>query len=60
VNRFIKKVYDLKDKIIDTDREETIRLLHKTIKKVTEDIESVSYHTAMSQMMIMLNHINDI
>jgi leucyl-tRNA synthetase len=29
--------------------------MHKTIKKVTDDIEQISYHTALSQMMILLN-----
>jgi leucyl-tRNA synthetase len=31
------------------------RLLHATIKKVTEDIESLSFNTAISQMMIFVN-----
>jgi len=30
-------------------------LVHKTIKKVTEDIESVGFNTAVSQMMILVN-----
>jgi len=30
-------------------------LLHATIKKVTEDIESFSFNTAISQMMIFVN-----
>ncbi len=30
-------------------------LLHKTIKKVTEDIESFKFNTAISQMMIFVN-----
>jgi leucyl-tRNA synthetase len=33
------------------------RLLHKTIKKVTEDIESFSFNTSVSSMMILLNEI---
>lgn len=36
--------------------EETLRLLHKTIKKVSEDIDSFSFNTAISQMMIFVNH----
>jgi len=32
-------------------------LLHKTIKKVTEDIESFCFNTAISQMMILANEI---
>ena len=31
------------------------RLLHKTIKKVTEDIENLAFNTAISQMMIFVN-----
>jgi leucyl-tRNA synthetase len=31
------------------------RVLHATIKKVTEDIESLSFNTAISQMMIFVN-----
>jgi leucyl-tRNA synthetase len=40
----------------DSD-EETLRLLHKTIKKVTEDIESFAFNTAISAMMIFSNHL---
>jgi leucyl-tRNA synthetase len=32
-------------------------LLHKTIKKVTEDFESLSFNTAISAMMIYLNEL---
>ena len=31
------------------------RLLHQTIKKVTEDIETLNFNTAISQMMIFVN-----
>ena len=31
------------------------QLMHKTIKKVTEDIENFHYNTAISQMMIFMN-----
>jgi leucyl-tRNA synthetase len=32
-----------------------IKITHATIKKVTEDIESLSFNTAISQMMIFVN-----
>ncbi len=35
------------------------RLLHKTIKKVTEDIEAFKFNTAISAMMILVNAIYD-
>jgi leucyl-tRNA synthetase len=34
---------------------ETEKLLHETIKKVGDDIESLRFNTAISQMMILLN-----
>jgi leucyl-tRNA synthetase len=35
----------------------TQKLLHATIKKVTEDFENLRYNTALSQMMILLNRL---
>ena len=34
-----------------------LRLVHATIKKVTEDIESLAFNTAISQMMILTNEL---
>ncbi|MDD4932516.1 MAG: leucine--tRNA ligase [Methylacidiphilaceae bacterium] len=31
------------------------RLLHRTIRKVTDDLERLSFHTAIAQMMILVN-----
>lgn len=39
---------------------ETLRILHETIKKVTQDIERLRYNTAISQMMILLNHLQKV
>lgn len=39
------------------DDKATLRLLHETIKKVTEDIEALGFNTAISQMMILVNHL---
>lgn len=38
------------------DSDETLKLLHKTIKKVTSDIDEMKFNTAVSQMMIFTNH----
>ncbi|QQG44956.1 MAG: leucine--tRNA ligase [Candidatus Sungiibacteriota bacterium] len=35
------------------------RILHKTIKKVTEDIEGLQYNTAISALMILLNKFEE-
>ncbi len=39
----------------ETSSAELTRALHKTIKKVTDDIESMSYNTAISAMMEFVN-----
>ena len=41
----------------DEPDEETLRLLHKTIKKVGGDIEGFGFNTAISAMMIFINHL---
>ncbi len=38
--------------------EPTLRLLHQTIKKVGDDIESFGFNTAISAMMIFVNHLS--
>lgn len=35
---------------------ETLKNLHKTIKKVGEDIEEMRFNTAISQLMVFINH----
>lgn len=60
VNNFLNRVYRFfaqSSKVnASTENEETIKLLHKTIKKVTEDIEHMRFNTAISSMMIFTNH----
>jgi len=38
--------------------EATLRLLHQTIKKVGDDIETFDFNTAISSMMIFVNHLS--
>ncbi len=61
VVRFQNRLYNVvnaaaKSKTTEMDKE-TTRLLHKTMKKVTEDIESMSFNTAISAMMVFTNHL---
>jgi leucyl-tRNA synthetase len=37
--------------------EETKKLLHRTIKKVTQDIDAMAFNTAISAMMVFTNHL---
>jgi leucyl-tRNA synthetase len=68
VHRFLQKTWRM---IIDEDTgrlteevkdaqavEVTLRLLNQTIKKVTDDIESFKFNTAISAMMIFVNHLS--
>jgi leucyl-tRNA synthetase len=36
---------------------DTLRVLHQTIKKVTEDTERLSFNTAIAEMMKFVNHV---
>lgn len=53
--RFLERVYGLSEHITDNDPKEVTSLLHKTIKKVSEDIEAFKFNTAVSAMMIFVN-----
>ncbi|MEL0173427.1 MAG: leucine--tRNA ligase [bacterium] len=60
--RFIQKVWKIfienREKLNDDEpSKETLRQLHQTIKKVTEDLNTLNFNTAVSQMMIFVNHI---
>ncbi len=42
------------------ESEETKKMLHKTIKKATVDIENMRFNTAISQFMIFMNHLQKV
>lgn len=57
--RFLDKVWALSDKLTDGDsyRTELESAFHRTIKKVTEDIEGLKMNTAIAALMSLLNDI---
>lgn len=58
--RFLQKVWRLYEEgnVVDQNSSESIeRLLHKTIKKVTDDIENFRFNTAISAMMVLANEM---
>ncbi|MGB0334706.1 MAG: leucine--tRNA ligase [Opitutales bacterium] len=61
VARFLRKVWALandKARLSNSgESEENLRELHKTIKKVTEDYQSLGFNTAISRMMICLKQL---
>lgn len=65
--RFLEKIWSLSEKECyeapnnDTstpEHAEITKLLHKTIKKVTEDTAALNFNTAISQMMIFVNTVS--
>ncbi|MBR1529488.1 MAG: leucine--tRNA ligase [Oscillospiraceae bacterium] len=57
--RFLDRVWALQEILTDGDayRPEMMSKFHKTIKKVTEDIESLKFNTAIAAMMALVNDI---
>ena len=57
--RFLDKVWALSDKLTEGDsyRAELESAFHRTIKKVTEDIEGLKMNTAIAALMSLLNDI---
>jgi len=53
--RFLERVNGLSIHCTETGTESTNRQLHKTIKKVADDIENFKFNTAVSAMMIFVN-----
>jgi len=53
--RFLERVWRLQEKIGKNQSQTTEKLLHKTIRKVGEDIQSFKFNTAISSMMIFVN-----
>ncbi len=53
--RFIERVWKLNEKIGLQSSGEIEVSVHKTIKKVSEDIEEMRFNTAISSIMILLN-----
>ncbi len=67
-NRFVRRVWsmlteengNLSKKICDIEADNDLtRLIHQTIKKVTDDIETLRFNTAISQLMILVNEIKE-
>ena len=48
------------EKAGDTASKEELKTLHKTIKKITEDIERFSFNTSISNFMICVNELTDL
>ena len=53
----IWRLYREEDKIKDVENKNLDKVYNQTVKKITEDYESLSINTAISQMMIFINAV---
>ena len=64
VHRFLKKLWKIYDRNLAGDPQqqspkEALKVLHQTIKKVTDDIERFSFNTSVSTFMICTNQLTE-
>lgn len=58
--RWLDRVYRLyteENKIKDEENKNLEKIFHQTVKKVTDDYETLNFNTAISQMMIFINAV---
>jgi leucyl-tRNA synthetase len=64
VRRFLERVWQLQKKVglnkdkPSEEKEKREKLVHKTIKKVTEDIEAFKFNTAIAALMSLVNEMS--
>lgn len=56
--RFLDKIARIQDRVKNVKSDDVLeKSLHKTIKKVSEDIESMNFNTSVSSMMVLVNEM---
>ncbi len=65
VHRFLKKLWKLSENTLNNQNagspsNEEMKVLHQTIKKVTDDIERFSFNTSVSAFMVCVNKLGDL
>jgi len=59
--KFLDRIYRLfieEDRIKDASNKNLEKIYHQTVKKVTNDYETLNFNTAISQMMIFINAVS--
>jgi len=59
VRRFLDKVVRLSEHLVPVERTEVTKALHKTIAKVTDDIDSFRFNTAVAALMTLANSAHE-
>jgi leucyl-tRNA synthetase len=55
--RFLNRVWRIQENLIQKADTKLVRIMHKTIKKVTEDIQEFKFNTAIAALMEFVNAI---
>lgn len=55
--RFLNRVWRIQENLVEKSEDGLYRIMHKTIKKVSEDIESFKFNTAIASLMEFVNAI---
>ena len=57
--KFLDRIYRLYEsgKVQDKENKNLEKIYHQTVKKVTDDFETLNFNTAISQMMIFINAV---
>ncbi len=53
----IVRLYTEENKISDSDNKNLDKVFNQTVKKVTNDFETLNFNTAISQMMVLINAV---
>jgi len=56
-HRFLNRVWRIKDNLVPAASADLLRAMHRMIKKVTEDVESFKFNTAIAAAMEFVNAI---
>ncbi len=59
VRRFLEKTIRLSEKLATDESPEVTKVLHKAIKKITDDIEGFRFNTAVAELMKFVNLVQD-
>ena len=60
MHRFLKKFWRLYENVGSGESKEALKVLHQTIKKVTDDIERFSFNTSVSAFMVCVNKLGEL
>ncbi len=61
-HRMLKKIWNMQEGLVEGDKfsEELNYIFNSSIKKITQDMQSMKYNTAVSQIMILVNEISKV